>query len=106
MEFRSQPLPAFIKDHLPFVYPFTQPFLFFRGKRDNLHAFFTAAAIIFFSALLTLNKQQVASFVLTVGMPVAGPSALVAMTDDLLSHPFSQPFIKYKVLPEEFIFYT
>ncbi len=52
--------------------------------------------LYFFRAYWTLNKQQVAAIIFTVGMAVARRAALVAMRDNLIRYTFAHPLVKNK----------
>ena len=64
---------------------------------------FAAAAIILFCAGFALNKQQMAAIIQAVGMRIAGRSALVALTDNIIADAFPEPVVEYKVLTPEFV---
>ena len=51
--------------------------------------FITATAVVLVFTLIALNKQQVASIVVAIGMIVARLSTLVALCDDVIGDPFA-----------------
>jgi hypothetical protein len=51
-----------------------------------------------------LNKKQVAGLIFTIGMGIAGFSALMAMGDNIFGYAFAQTVIKHEILPGEFTF--
>ena len=103
---RLEVVPAFlrlIEDLYPIHLAFPQFLLFsFRHIIYRL-ALKTAAAVKLFCAGFTLNEQEVTTVVFTIGMIVAGRTALVAVANHVLCDPLPQAFIEYKVLAFEFI---
>ena len=87
---------------LPFIYSFAQLLLFFQWKLVNRAAFHAAAAMVFYSAIITLNKKQVAAVVLAVGMCIAGLAADVALGKDIPCNALTKAVVEDKVLPLEF----
>src|SRR6516225_4560174 len=65
--------PAFrlIKDHNPVLLTLTQLLLFISRQCNNLLAFQTATAIVFFCTGLALDKKQMAGLIAAIGMCIA-----------------------------------
>src|SRR5690606_14740600 len=81
-----------------FKFAFTDFTLFFYGKLINILTFGSAASAVLFSTGITLNKQQVAIIIFTVGMLITFVAALMASADHIFRNPLTKPFIKNKVL--------
>jgi hypothetical protein len=67
-------------------------------------ALITAATFIFFPAGITLYKKEMTAIIPAIRMQVCRLPALMTCCDNVFRDPFSQAFIKNKVLPDEFAF--
>ena len=99
---RSKSFAAFVENIAAFVYAFTQFFLLFNGKVNEVLALLAAAAIVFLFALFALDKQQVTTFVGAVHMGVGGLTALVAAGNHFIGDPFAQAVVENKILSVKF----
>src|SRR5436190_14180048 len=69
-----------------------------------LLAFFAATAFILLVACVALNEKQMAGIIHAVHMGICLFTALVAMSNDLISDPFPKTLVEYKVFAVKFIF--
>jgi hypothetical protein len=77
--------------------------LFFKRQVNKFPAFFTAASSNLDAHSAHWNEQKMTTIVGAVYMGIGWFSALMAKGNDLVSYPFSQAVIKYKILATKFI---
>src|SRR6185295_6454863 len=87
----------------PFIHALPEVLLFFHRQMDRLQACRATTPLISPGTFRTLDKQQMATLILTIGMGIGRFSALMAVGDDLSADAFAQPVVKNKVLTPEFI---
>ena len=95
---------SFFEYHSPLGYSFSDFFLLFFRKVDDLKTLAGTTAIVLFSTFITLNKQQVTAMILAVGMGISGFAALMTMTYDVFRNSFAESFIEDEIFSDEFIF--
>jgi hypothetical protein len=100
---RAQARTGFIKDILVFSYAFSYGFLLFQWQMDHFLARCTATTLIFLSAFFTLNKQEMATLIGTVGMIIGRFPTLVTTSNNLFSYSLSQAVVEHEILTLEFI---
>lgn len=69
----------------------------------DVFAFGRTAIVISCFALLTLNEQQVAGDICTVGVVITGFSALVALSDNIFRYSFCPTLIEHEILADELV---
>ena len=77
--------------------------LVFRQLND-LSAFVGAASVVFLLTRIALNKEQMATIVLTVRVIIARIATLMTYRNDIFCYPFAKALIKHKILTDESIF--
>jgi hypothetical protein len=87
---------------LSFINPFPEFFSLFFGQLVRLPAFNTAASVVVRCTAVALYKQEVATFIFTVGMCIGWLPALVTGGNDISGDPFAEAVIEYKVFTNEF----
>ena len=95
---------AFFKDFVSVVFSLSPLPFFFDGQIDNLLAVVRTASLSFFLTRIALDKQQVTGFVGTVDMAVARGTALMTLSDYILTNSLSSAFVKNKVFSDKIIF--
>lgn len=78
--------------------------LFFEGQIDDFLAVGRTTTLSFFTTRIALDKQQVTGFVGTVDMAVARGTALMTLSDYILTNSLSSAFVKNKVFSDKIIF--
>src|SRR6267378_899535 len=84
-----------------FLFSLSHPFLIFLREAHHLHAFGSAATLVFSRAVRALDKQQMAVVIGAVYMKITGAPALVAGTDHLSCNSFSHSCVKNKIFSDE-----
>src|SRR5690606_20457427 len=84
---------------IPFVLAFSQYSLLFYGKRNYFLALGRTTAVIFFLAIIALDKKEVAFIIGAICMGVAEIAALVAGSNHIIGDALPEPFIKNEILP-------
>jgi hypothetical protein len=65
--------------------------------------FFTTTVTVFLATTRALNKQQITSKILTIGMGIAGFATLMTLRNNLGRNMLSKALVKHKVLAMELI---
>src|SRR5688572_28680976 len=76
--------------------------LFLKGQVNHVDTGWCTAVFHLHFTFITLNKQQVAIIIGTIGVIVAWLTALMAFGNDIFRNPFAQALIKNKIFPDEF----
>ena len=69
----------------------------------DVYALRRATTLMRFTALFTLDKEQITIYIFTIDMGIGWRSTLVAIADDFVRNSFPKTLIKHKVLALKFV---
>src|SRR5690606_21291645 len=92
---------AFVEYFDPVFPAGTYSTLFFFWQVMFFYTGIATATVILSSTSGTLDEQQVAAVIFTVGMHVAGLPALVALGNDIVGDALTQALVKHKVFSDK-----